>query len=57
MGQTRLTFLMDKVINLSLLANPANWIIVILMLAIAVFGLTLLATPLDQLRTATMTVV
>jgi hypothetical protein len=46
-----------ELINLELLANPYNWIIVILMLTIAVFGLHLLTEPLDQLKTATMTVV
>ena len=38
---------MDKIINVDLLANPLNWIVVILMLAIGVYGLALLAAPLD----------
>jgi hypothetical protein len=48
---------MAGIINLELLANPYNWIVVILMLAIAVFGLTLLAGPLNQLQSATLSVV
>lgn len=34
---------MDRIINLDLLLNPLNWVIVALMLAIAVFGLNLIA--------------
>jgi hypothetical protein len=48
---------MGSIVNLDLLLNPLNWIIVILMLAIAVFGLTLIAGPLNQLQSATLTVV
>ena len=33
---------MDRIINFELLANPLNWVIVALMLAIAVFGLNLI---------------
>jgi hypothetical protein len=40
---------LDRVVNLELLANPVNWIIVILMLAIAVYGINLLAPSMDQL--------
>jgi hypothetical protein len=40
---------MDRIINIDLLANPLNWIIVILMLAIGVYGLALLAAPLDTI--------
>jgi hypothetical protein len=39
---------MDSFINVDMLMNPMNWIIVILMLAIAVYGLALLAAPLGQ---------
>jgi hypothetical protein len=35
---------MDRVFNWELAANPLNWIIVALMLAIAVFGLNLITT-------------
>jgi hypothetical protein len=35
---------MDRVINFELISNPANWVIVALMLAIAVFGLNLVMT-------------
>lgn len=41
---------MDRFINLDLLMNPGNWLIVILMLAIFVFGLHLLAQPLQGLK-------
>lgn len=34
---------MPQVINWDLIANPINWVIVALMLAIAVFGLNLVA--------------
>jgi hypothetical protein len=40
---------MDRIINIDLLANPLNWVIVILMLAIGVYGLALLAAPLDTI--------
>lgn len=43
---------MDRFINLGLLAEPYNWIIVALMLAIAVFALNLLTEPLATLRGA-----
>jgi hypothetical protein len=33
---------MDRFVNLDLLAEPINWIVVALMLAIATFGLNLL---------------
>lgn len=33
---------MDRFVNFELLANPLNWVIVALMLAIAVFGLNLI---------------
>jgi preprotein translocase subunit SecG len=46
-----------QLVNLELLREPINWIIVILMLAIAVFGLTLLQPSLGALHTATMQVV
>jgi hypothetical protein len=36
-------------INLPLLTQPINWVIVILMLAIAVWGLTLLDPALGQI--------
>jgi hypothetical protein len=42
---------MPDLINWGLISNPANWIIVILMLAIAVFGLTLLDPALGQIHT------
>jgi hypothetical protein len=48
---------LPALLNTDLLYNPYNWIVVILMLAIAVFGLHLIAAPLDQLRSATLTVV
>lgn len=48
---------MDRVINLSLLREPYNWIIVILMLAIAVYGMALLQPTLTGLQTSTMQVV
>lgn len=38
---------MDSFINTDLLLNPYNWIVVILMLAIGVYGLCLLGGPLD----------
>lgn len=41
---------MDRFINLDLLMNPGNWLIVILMLAIFVFGLHLLQQPLQGLK-------
>jgi hypothetical protein len=34
---------MPQIVNWEILANPLNWIIVALMLAIAVFGLSLIA--------------
>lgn len=34
---------MPKLINWDLLANPLNWVVVALMLAIATFGIALLA--------------
>lgn len=34
---------------MDLLAQPLNWVTVILMLAIAVFGLALLTAPLGQI--------
>ena len=37
---------MDRIINTELLLNPMNWVVVILMLAIFVFGLHVLAQPL-----------
>lgn len=40
---------MDKIINVDLLSNPLNWIIVVLMLAIGVYGLALLTAPLDTI--------
>ena len=39
---------MDKVINPALLFEPLNWVIVILMLLIAVAGLTGLQKAMDQ---------
>jgi hypothetical protein len=48
---------MDRVINLSLLREPYNWIIVILMLAIAVYGIALLQPTLTGLQTSTMQVI
>jgi hypothetical protein len=48
---------MDKIINLSLLKEPYNWVIVILMLAIAVYGMALLQPTLTGLQTSTMQVV
>lgn len=39
---------MDRIVNLDLLLNPINWVIVILMLAIAVYGLALIAAPIGQ---------
>lgn len=35
---------MDRILNLDILLNPLNWLIVALMLAIAVFGLNLIAS-------------
>jgi hypothetical protein len=43
---------LSDVVNVSLLANPYNWIVVALMLAIGVFALNLLAEPLATLRGA-----
>lgn len=40
---------MDRIINLDLLMNPGNWLIVIAMLALFVFGLHLLQAPLQSL--------
>jgi hypothetical protein len=40
---------MSSVINLDLLLNPLNWVIVILMLAIFVFGMTLLSPSLGTI--------
>lgn len=39
---------LSSIVNLDLLLNPYNWIVVILMLTIAVYGLTLLTGSLDQ---------
>lgn len=39
---------MDRIVNVDMLLNPLNWVIVILMLAIAVWGLALLAAPIGQ---------
>jgi hypothetical protein len=36
---------MDRFVNLDLLAEPINWVVVALMLAIATFGLNLLLAP------------
>lgn len=41
---------MDRFINTELLFNPGNWLIVILMLAVFVFGLHLLTGPLQGLK-------
>lgn len=41
---------MDRFINTDLLLNPGNWLIVILMLAIFVFGLHLIQKPLEGLK-------
>jgi len=38
-----------ELINFELIRNPLNWIVVILMLAIAVFALHLLQQPLNTL--------
>jgi hypothetical protein len=48
---------MPDLINWDLIRNPYNWVIVILMLAIGVYALTLIAGPLGDIQTATMTVV
>jgi hypothetical protein len=48
---------MPDLINVALLREPINWVIVILMLAIAVFGLTLLQPSLGAIQTSTMQVV
>lgn len=48
---------MPQLINLDLLRSPINWVIVILMLAIAVFGLTLLQSSLGELHTSTLQVI
>jgi hypothetical protein len=41
---------MPKLINWDLIANPLNWVIVALMLAIATFGIALVASgPSSQL--------
>lgn len=48
---------MPELINWPLLREPINWLIVILMLAIAVYALTLLQPSLGTLKTATMQVV
>ncbi|HEY1410805.1 MAG TPA: hypothetical protein VGF36_01630 [Rhodopila sp.] len=42
-----------ELINWPMLREPINWIVVILMLAIAAFGLTLLQPALGQLSTGT----
>jgi|HubBroStandDraft_3_1064219.scaffolds.fasta_scaffold431765_2 hypothetical protein len=34
---------MPQIVNWEILANPLNWVIVALMLAIAVFGLSLIS--------------
>ena len=39
----------NDVVNLELLANPLNWIIVVLMLALSAFALCLLMAPLGQI--------
>ena len=36
---------MDRIVNWELLKEPLNWIIVILMLMIGVFGLNLIMNP------------
>jgi hypothetical protein len=46
-----------ELINVGMIREPVNWVIVILMLAIFLFGLTLLQPSLGQLRTTTMQVV
>jgi preprotein translocase subunit SecG len=43
---------MPALVNWELLGNPANWLIVILMLAIFVAGLTLLQPSLGSLGAA-----
>ena len=43
---------MDRFINVELLANPYNWIIVALMLAIFVFAMHYLTAPVAQLVAA-----
>jgi len=48
---------MDRIVNLELLLQPMNWIIVILMLAIAVFGIHLLTASVDEIGAATVSVV
>jgi len=48
---------MDRIVNLDLLLQPMNWLIVILMLAIAVFGIHLLTASIDQIGAATVAVV
>jgi hypothetical protein len=48
---------MDRFLNLELLRQPLNWLIVIMMLAIFVFGLNLLQPALSEIQTATMQVV
>jgi hypothetical protein len=46
---------MDRIINLELLLNPLNWVIVGLMLAIAVFGLNLIAGSASGSGAVTLT--
>lgn len=46
-----------ELINWPLLREPMNWITVILMLAIAVFGLSLLAPSLGSIAGATTQVI
>ena len=46
---------MDRFLNLGLLANPMNWLIIWLMLAIAVVGLKLVL-PAPGLHTGTIAV-
>lgn len=41
--------MLDSIVNLDLLAHPYNWIIVILILAIAAMGMALLSPQLGQL--------
>ncbi len=40
---------MPELINWALIREPLNWVVVILMLAIAVWGLTLLSPSLGQI--------
>lgn len=36
---------MPKLVNWELMSNPVNWVVVALMLAIATFGIALIAAP------------